>query len=201
MGETYAESPAVPAAPRVTRWRAKRAAEVDAVHWDGAVSTATAIIGWMLASGGTARYHDGPSALSIDTVDGTRVAVPGDWIARYPAQRTFRPFTEDQFAAQYEPAAGAMAQAELRAELVGLRDRAEFYEAERDRHRLGEEHYREQLAEALVERDGATSVLDRIRDVYRGARFGGWSEAGVKVREILLREFGDGDGEEPEGQR
>jgi len=100
LSETFTEAPAAPA---VTRWRAKGAPEVEAVHWDGAVNTATTIISWMLETGGTARYHDGPSALSIDTVDGTRMAVPGDWIARYPAG-TYRPFTEDEFAASYEPA-------------------------------------------------------------------------------------------------
>lgn len=60
--------------------------------------------------------------------------------------------------------------------------------------------------DARAERDGATSVLDRIRDVYRGVQFSGWPVAGVKVHEILLREFGDSkddgghvpdDGEEP----
>lgn len=103
MSETSTE--AVTSA-RVTRWRTKGAPEVEAVHWDGAVNTATTIINWMLACGGTARYHDGPSALSVDTVDGTRVAVPGDWIARYPAG-TFRPFTEDEFTDLYEPAGEA----------------------------------------------------------------------------------------------
>jgi hypothetical protein len=63
---------------------------------------------WILASGGRALYHDDPSALSIGTADGIRMAVPGDWVVRFPAG-TFRPFTGEQFADLYEPAPdGAM---------------------------------------------------------------------------------------------
>lgn len=98
-----APAPAPPVA--VTRWRVKRAAEVEAAHWDGVVNTAAAIIGWILAGGGTARYHDGPGAMVIGTADGDQAAVAGDWVARYPAG-TFRPFTGAELTALYEPAAG-----------------------------------------------------------------------------------------------
>lgn len=81
----------------------KKPVVIEAVHWDGAVITATTIIDWMLASGGTARYHDGPSALSIDTLEGTMTAVPGDWIIK-GTQGEFYPCKDEIFAATYEPA-------------------------------------------------------------------------------------------------
>ena len=77
---------------------------LEAVRWDGHPVTASVIIDWMLASGGTARYHDEPSALSINTERGTKTAVPGDWVVR-GYHGDFWPLTDDEFAATYEPAA------------------------------------------------------------------------------------------------
>jgi hypothetical protein len=92
-------------APQPQRFR-KKPVTVDAMHWDGYPVTATVIIDWMLANGGTARYHDGPSALSIDTLEGTMTAVPGDWVIRGVAGE-FYPCREDVFAETYEPAEAA----------------------------------------------------------------------------------------------
>lgn len=89
--------------PAPGRWR-KKPAEVEAMHWDGYPVTATVIIDWMLANGGTARYHDDPSALSIDTPDGTMTAVPGDWIVK--DAEGFRPYEDLVFTGDYEPADG-----------------------------------------------------------------------------------------------
>lgn len=71
----------------------------EARHWDGAVNQATRLIDWILAAGGTARYHDGPSAIAINAPDcRTLTAVPGDWIVRQP-DGTFRVLVEDTRAA------------------------------------------------------------------------------------------------------
>ena len=86
----------------VTRWRGKSAG-IGAVRWDGTVSNATAIINWIVAEGGTARYRDESDLLAVDAIDGARFAAAGDWIASYPAG-TFRVFTEDEITAAYEPA-------------------------------------------------------------------------------------------------
>lgn len=80
----------------------KKPVVIEAMEWDGAVSQATAIIDWMLANGGTARHHDGPSALSIDTLEGTMTAVPGDWVIK-GVKGEFYPCKPDIFEATYEP--------------------------------------------------------------------------------------------------
>ena len=79
----------------------KRPVEVEAMHWDGYPTTATVLINWMLANGGTARYHDEPSALSIDTLEGTMTAVPGDWIIK-GVKGEFYPCKPDIFEVTYE---------------------------------------------------------------------------------------------------
>lgn len=77
------------ATPAVRRFR-KRPVVIEAVHWDGTAGEATAVIGWVLANGGTARYHDDPPALSIDTLEGTMTAPPGSWVIRGVAGEFYR---------------------------------------------------------------------------------------------------------------
>lgn len=88
----------------------KRPVVIEAEQWDGTATCAVQIIGWALANGGTIRYHDHAAApgcpgsheagpfrfcdqrgcdwtdtgadLSIDTLEGTMTARPGDWIIR-----------------------------------------------------------------------------------------------------------------------
>jgi len=60
----------------------KRPVTVKAARWDGTVAGATAVTGWILANGGTARYHDDPPSLSIDTLEGTMTARSGWWVIR-----------------------------------------------------------------------------------------------------------------------
>jgi hypothetical protein len=79
----------------------KKPVVVEAMHWDGYPVTATVIINWMLANDGTARYHDDPSALSIDTLEGTMTAVPGDWVIR-GVKGEFYSCAADVFALTYE---------------------------------------------------------------------------------------------------
>ena len=81
----------------------KKPVVIEAMHWDGYSVTATVIIDWMLANGGTARYHDGPSALSIDTLEGTMTAAPGDWVIK-GVKGEFYPCKPDIFVATYDPA-------------------------------------------------------------------------------------------------
>jgi hypothetical protein len=90
-----------PAFPGVTRWR-RKSAELETVRWDGTAASATVIIDWILANGGTARYHDDPAALSIDIPGGTVDARPGDRIIRCP-DGVFRPLAEGDFFDLHEP--------------------------------------------------------------------------------------------------
>ena len=106
MTEGMAFGPALDGGgPGVQRFR-KRPVVIEAMHWDGYPTTATVIIDWLLANGGTARYHDGPSALSINTLEGTTTAVPGDWVIRGVAGE-FYPCKDEIFAATYEPVTDA----------------------------------------------------------------------------------------------
>jgi len=83
----------------------------------------------------------------------------------------------------------------LRADLAALREENEHLRAEVDRERLAAEHHRRTAEELQIERDGAVSVLDRIREAHR--KHPGCAEFGMVVEEILHREFGCGNA--PEG--
>jgi hypothetical protein len=101
--------PQIPAPVVPGRYR-KKGAEVEALHWDGYPTTATVIIDWILANDGTARYHDGPSALHIDIPGGWITAVPGDWITLEQGGG-FWAWDEEAFDAAHEPAASPVAAA------------------------------------------------------------------------------------------
>lgn len=52
----------------------KKPVVIHAMQWDGTATGATAIIRWLLAHDGTARYHDEANVaawLAIDTLEGT----------------------------------------------------------------------------------------------------------------------------------
>ena len=80
---------------------------VEAMQWSGQVVDATAIIGWIQANGGTARYQEAspggvaPTCLNIDTLEGVMKASPGDFIIRGTAGE-FYPCKPDIFAVKYE---------------------------------------------------------------------------------------------------
>lgn len=63
----------------------KKPVEIDVRRWDGSAYAATPIIDWVLAGGGTARYHDptepGGPAIAIDTLEGTVTASANDYVA------------------------------------------------------------------------------------------------------------------------
>lgn len=84
----------------------KRPVEIEAMRWSGTfgggwAKDASRIIDWILANGGTARYHDNPS-IAIDTLEGIITASPGDFIIK-GVQGEFYPCKPDIFKATYEP--------------------------------------------------------------------------------------------------
>jgi hypothetical protein len=86
---------------------------VIARQWDGSAEGATPIIDWVLAGDGTATFQElspiiepgvAPKpALCVRTLEGTRVANPGDWIIR-GVQGEFYPCKDSIFKETYEPA-------------------------------------------------------------------------------------------------
>lgn len=92
----------------------KRPVEVEAVLFDGSLDSATAVIDWVLANGGTARAHDiydvnyGVGApiylvggIHIDTLEGVMNASEGDYVIKGVAGE-FYPVKGTIFAETYE---------------------------------------------------------------------------------------------------
>lgn len=95
----------------------KKPVEVEAIEWDGSVEGATEIINWILETGDrTARYHEPqpettlygkvvreavPALLHIETLEGTMVAVPGDFIIKGVSNEHY-PCKPDIFENTYE---------------------------------------------------------------------------------------------------
>jgi hypothetical protein len=82
----------------MSRYR-KKPVVIEAIRYTGHVN-ATEVIDWVLAGDGTARFLDGP--LAIDTLEGTMLAQPGDYVIR-GVQGEFYPCKPDIFEATYEP--------------------------------------------------------------------------------------------------
>lgn len=82
-------------------WR-RKTRPLEVMHWDGSASGATAVIDWVLANDGTARYHDDPARLRIDLPRGTVDALPGDRVIK-AEDGTFRPLDEPGFFTLLEP--------------------------------------------------------------------------------------------------
>ena len=91
----------------------KKPVEIEAMQFDGTAPGATPIIDWVLG-GGTARFRDCATShderlstcvpgIAIDTLEGTMVALPGDWIIR-GVKGEFYPCKPDIFEATYEAA-------------------------------------------------------------------------------------------------
>ena len=107
----------------------KRPVVIDAARWDGTALGAGAVIDWILANDGTARYHshdgtpecpglhengpfrycdqrgcdwsDSGPTLVIDTLEGAITASPGDYVIRGVAGE-FYPCKPDIFISTYE---------------------------------------------------------------------------------------------------
>lgn len=86
----------------------KKPIEIEAIQWDGTAAGATPVINWILADGGTARYHS-PNGIDytstheivIDTLEGKTWAKRGDYIIR-GVQGEFYPCKPDIFEQTYE---------------------------------------------------------------------------------------------------
>jgi hypothetical protein len=80
----------------------KKPVEIEAMQYLGGAENATEIIDWVLASGGTARYHDElPEHIAIDTLEGTMRAGTGWWVIR-GLKGEFYPCEPEIFEATYE---------------------------------------------------------------------------------------------------
>lgn len=88
----------------------KKPVVIEAMQWDGTTAKATRVIDWVLANGGTARFHaeytdNGgaslPAYVSIDTLEGSMAAVAGDWVIR-GVKGEFYPCKPDIFSATYD---------------------------------------------------------------------------------------------------
>ena len=83
----------------------KKPVVIEAWLWDGQAHEASLIIDWIIANGTlAARYHhyDEPDpGIHIDTLEGTMVAQPGDWIIRGVANE-FYPCKPAIFAVTYD---------------------------------------------------------------------------------------------------
>jgi hypothetical protein len=103
----------------VRRYR-KKPVVVEAAPWIGGALAATPIIDWVLAGGGTARYHEAtpaikgqdgetvvfpacPERILIDTLEGAMRADVGDWVIR-GVKGEFYPCKPAIFEATYEVA-------------------------------------------------------------------------------------------------
>jgi hypothetical protein len=101
----------------VTHWgrATKKPVEISFMRWPGGAESATVVIDWVLACGGTARYHEAspymidhsagvmgvPEHIAIDTLEGTMRAVPGDVVIR-GVMGEFYPCKPDIFDRTYD---------------------------------------------------------------------------------------------------
>lgn len=95
-----------------TRWR-KRPVTIDAVQWLGCEECARDVLAWINETEVVARFEVEPQDgcpgtagsryIAIDTLEGTMLASPGDWIIRGVSGEHY-PCKPEIFAATYEPA-------------------------------------------------------------------------------------------------
>jgi uncharacterized protein YegP (UPF0339 family) len=81
----------------------KKPVTIEAVQFTGGAEQATEIIDWVLANGGTARYHEGPiEGIAVDTIDGgVSFVYVGSWMLR-GTQGEFYPCVNEAFEASFE---------------------------------------------------------------------------------------------------
>lgn len=97
----------------------KKPVEIEAMRWNGTAQGAIPIIDWILQTGSRdARWDNNPKHLTgpdgftttitdrieIDTLEGTMIASPGDWIIR-GVSNEYYPCKPDIFNATYEAVA------------------------------------------------------------------------------------------------
>ncbi|AYB70166.1 hypothetical protein SEA_ONEIAGILLIAN_56 [Microbacterium phage OneinaGillian] len=70
----------------VVRKARKKPVDIEFMVWPGGAASATPVINWVLEMGGTARWREAdatlPELITIDTLEGTMQASPGDVIIR-----------------------------------------------------------------------------------------------------------------------
>lgn len=87
----------------------KKPLVIEAMQWDGTPEDASDILDWVLAHGGTARYHStmlvdtSPTVpfIAVDTLDATAKVFAGDWMMRGTVGE-FYPCQSDVFNESYE---------------------------------------------------------------------------------------------------
>lgn len=85
--------------------------EIEAAHWNGSTPKATAIIDWILESGGTASFKCGGQccnnvlAIDVDTLQGMVKAWPQDYIVK-GTQGEFYPCHPSVFQTKYHKVEG-----------------------------------------------------------------------------------------------
>lgn len=93
--------------PEVAKYR-KRPVVIEAIQWDGTIETATKILAWVEAHGGTGQYHGeahGTPHIAIDTLEGSMAATKGWWVIR-GVESEFYPCKPSVFDSTYESADG-----------------------------------------------------------------------------------------------
>ncbi len=78
----------------------KKPVTIEARQFDGSASGAAAIVRWVALCNHQAQFAD--NKLTIETLEGTHLANPGDWIIRGVAGE-FYPCKPDIFDKTYEP--------------------------------------------------------------------------------------------------
>ncbi|QKO02807.1 hypothetical protein SEA_KELCOLE_54 [Microbacterium phage Kelcole] len=70
----------------VVRKARKKPVDIEFMVWPGGAASANPVINWVLEMGGTARWREAdatlPELITIDTLEGTMQASPGDVIIR-----------------------------------------------------------------------------------------------------------------------
>lgn len=77
----------------------KKPVTIEARQYDGSLAKAEALIDWIEAHGGRARYSI--SQFFVDTLEGTHEATPGDWIIK-GVKGEFYPCKPDIFELTYD---------------------------------------------------------------------------------------------------
>jgi hypothetical protein len=78
----------------------KKPVTIEARQFDGSASSAAAIVRWVVLCDHQAQFAD--DKLTIETLEGTHLANPGDWIIKGVAGE-FYPCKPDIFEKTYEP--------------------------------------------------------------------------------------------------
>lgn len=79
----------------------KKPVVIEARQWDGTLKVASDIDAWSAGKTQCMGLAQTPHHISIETLEGTMIACPGDWIIK-GVKGEFYPCKDDIFAATYE---------------------------------------------------------------------------------------------------